>query len=134
MLGSLVLLTVALLFVLVIEEIFMFLLLFLSSMAFAQNGYWFPAGKLSSESPVYWDKSVCESEQGVECVDTKSCPLDECSFVAKEKRLFGLLPSSVSLVRDNAKVAAKLQAERSLADKKTDLKNKLDSCASGTEK
>jgi hypothetical protein len=54
----------------------LFILALFISNAFASNGGWMKAGGATA----YWEKAVCEAQEGVECFDVKACPLDECDL------------------------------------------------------
>lgn len=76
--------------------------------AFAGN--YVPAAKAHIKT--YWDKSTCEAAEGGECLDSTSCPLDECEI----KTVSG----KKQLVRDNAKIKDREDKEKAEAKKKKD--------------
>lgn len=86
---------------------------------------WFPAGKPGADTN-YWEKQGCEEAEGVECLDTQTCPLDECDVkIVDGKR---------QLVQSPQKMAEKQAQQRDRVKKvkdREDLRNRIEvECAS----
>lgn len=64
-------------------------------------GNYVPVTKTHTKT--YWEKAICEAQEGSGCIDATTCPLDECSFVTASRHS--------ALVRDATKIAAKKEAQ-----------------------
>lgn len=80
----------------------------------AHAGNFVPVSK--SHTKTYWEKTTCEKQEGIECMDATTCPLDECSFVTVNRR--------VTLTQDATKIAAKKEAQAIAARALEERKNR----------